>query len=455
MAIGTTFTLGFDGQAVKRGLEAMKLNVKDLQNAGKSLGGAFQNIGKNITSFVTGGLANLASKIAQIGLIAAPLAAIGGVTALGKASSDSASELENLLAQYEIFTGSAEKAQAMFAELRQIAVKSPLELKDIAESSRLLLAMGVSQEKVGKTTDMLSEISAGNAEVMGRLAYAFGQISSLGRLTGTELRQLTETGFNPLEFIMKRTGETMEQVRKRMEDGGVSVKEVEMAMDAATSAGGRFYGLNEKMSRTFSGRVSMMKDQWNQLTASLGEGLNSGLKVAIDAITTKLPEFTAAFSKVGKSIGDAIADAVAGDMDKLKAIGDLIGSTIAAVATAAFQKASAEIFSRGLQGSLRGALGNLTYGVPSGMVDKVQGMIPRANTPSFSDLIDANMQNGGIQGKLDAVLGNRTGGAYQPTSASPNYATSEQGRMEYEARIRHQKRVEELLEQQIKGGAKL
>lgn len=455
MAIGTVFTLGFNGQAVKRGLDMLKADVKIFGKSSGSISGAFKNIGSNLTKYVSGGLANLASKIATLFTIAIPAAIGAGVYSLGKSASDSASELENLIAQYEIFTGSAEKAKEMVAEMRKIAVESPLELKDISEAARLLLAMGVSQEKVAKTTEMLSEISAGNGEVMGRLAYAFGQISSLGRLTGTELRQLTETGFNPLEFIMKRTGETMEQVRKRMEDGKVSVNEVEMAMDAATSAGGRFYGLNEKMSQTFSGRVSMMKDQWNQLTASLGDGLNSGLKVAVDAITKKLPEFTAAFSKVGKSIGDAIADAVAGDMDKLTAIGDLIGSTIAAVATAAFQKASAEIFSRGLQGSLRGFLGNLTYGVPSGMVDKVQGMIPRANTPSFSDLIDSQMINNGIQGKLDAVMGNRTGGAYQPTKASPNYFDSPQGRMDAEFTRKHYQRVEQLLEEQLKAGSTL
>lgn len=454
MGIGATFTLGFNGQAVKRGLDMLKTDVKVFGKSAGSISGAFQNIGKNMFKYISGGLVDLASKVTALFTVAIPAAIGAGVVALGKAASNSASQLETMLAQYEIFTGSAEKAKALFAASREIAVKSPLELKDIAESVRLLLAMGVSQEKVARTTDMLSEISAGNAEVMGRLAYAFGQINSLGRLTGTELRQLTETGFNPLEFIMRKTGETMEQVRKRMEDGGISVKEVEDAMNAATSAGGRFYGLNEKMSRTFSGQVSMMKDQWNQLTATLGDGLNEGLKVAMSAITTKLPEFKEQFSKIGKSIGDAIADAVAGDMQKLTAIGDLIGSTIAAVATAAFQKASSEIFSRGLQGSLKGALGNLTYGVPSGMIDKVQGMIPRASTPSFSDLIDAQMANAGIKGKMDAVLGNRTE-AYQPTIASPNYADSAKGRMEYEATMRHYKRVEELLEQQAKAGPKL
>ena len=166
------------------------------------------------------------------------------MVAFGKAASDSASELENIKTAFEVFLGSKEKVDALVRDLRQIAVKSPLELTDISEGARMLLTYGVAAGDVSDTVERLSEVSAGSAERFQRISYAFGQISSIGRLMGTELRQLTEPGFNPLENIGKRTGETMIDLKARMEDGGIAIDEVRQALIDATSAGGRFFGFN-------------------------------------------------------------------------------------------------------------------------------------------------------------------------------------------------------------------
>jgi tape measure domain-containing protein len=258
-------------------------------------------------------------------------------------------------------------------------------------------------------------VSAGNGEVMGRLTYAFGQITSIGRLMGTELRQLTEAGFNPLEFISKKTGESMIQLKKRMEDGGVSLQEVEEALTAATSAGGRFYGLNEKMSQTFSGRVSMMKDQWVQLTAAMGDGMNRGLKIAIDAVTNGLPKFKEQFMAIGNVIGDAIGEAVAGDMGKLTAIGDLIGSTIAAAATAAFQAGSTGL----VAGAENLARGGIRKGIAVVAGEQTaESVLPNMQGASFKELLDAALINRGIQEKAAAIMGNGPQ-TYIPSASSP------------------------------------
>ena len=393
MAIGTTFTLGFNGAAVQRGLASIGGRLQKLA------GGALKNI---TAGFVAMGAAIGAAAVAGLGLLA-------------KTASESASDMENLNAQFALFTGGAENAKKMLDELRVIATKSPLEMTDIAAGAKNLLVYGVAAEKVTKITNQLSEVSAGNGEVMGRLTYAFGQITSIGRLMGTELRQLTEAGFNPLEFISKKTGESMIQLKKRMEDGGVSLQEVEEALTAATSAGGRFYGLNEKMSQTFSGRVSMMKDQWVQLTAAMGDGMNRGLKIAIDAVTNGLPKFKEQFMAIGNVIGDAIGEAVAGDMGKLTAIGDLIGSTIAAAATAAFQAGSTGL----VAGAENLARGGIRKGIAVVAGEQTaESVLPNMQGASFKELLDAALINRGIQEKAAAIMGNGPQ-TYIPSASSP------------------------------------
>jgi tape measure domain-containing protein len=307
MAIGTTLKIGFDGASVQKGLANLAGSMKKL---------TVQGVGGIVAPF------------AKLGALLAPTALVGGMVAFGKASSDAAANIENMKAQFELFTGSAEKTESLIKDLRKIAVESPLELTDISGGARNLLTYGVAASKVADITRELSEVSAGSAERFDRISYAFGQINSIGRLMGTELRQLTEAGFNPLENISKKTGESMMDLKKRMEDGKISLNEVEDALRDATSEGGRFYGRNAKMAQTFSGRVSMMKDQWSQLTQAFGTGMNDGLKVAIDATTNSIPKFIESFRAIGTYFGQSIYDAVAGDYSKFVAIGEFIGASI-------------------------------------------------------------------------------------------------------------------------------
>jgi len=319
MAVSSTIKLRFDGAAVKRGLLEIKKAFANIASAGFS---AFKN---------------MLSPVMKIAALLGPTAIAAGFTKILKDSSAAASNFENMRSQFELFTGSVQESSDLIKELRQIAIKSPLELSDISEGARNLLTYGVAADKVASITDRLSEVSAGNAERFGRLTYAFGQISSIGRLMGTELRQLTEAGFNPLENISKKTGESMLALKARMEAGKISLKEVEGALKDATAAGGRFYGLNDKMAQTFSGRVSMMRDQWGRLLVDLGSGLNKGLKVAVDAITNRMPEMSEKFKILGGIIGPAIADAVAGDYDRLVGIGNFIGEALKVGISTSFQ----------------------------------------------------------------------------------------------------------------------
>lgn len=310
MAINTTLTLKFNGSEVKKGLA----------DTGKALK-KFAGLG------LIAGMSML-KPFAQLAALLGPTAIVGGLASFAQASSESASRLENLTAEIEIFTGSAKKTQEILGDLRKLAVESPLELSDISDGAKMLLNYGVSANSVTDIVSRLSEVSAGNASRFERLALAYGQASSVGRLMGTELRQFTEAGFNPLEAIAQKTGETMLNLKKRMEDGKVTIDELKESLIKATSEGGRFYGLNKKMSNTFSGRVSMMKDQWDQLTATFGSGMNAGLMKAIDAVSTNLPLFKERFKEIGNIFGYAIGEAVGGDTERFAAIGTLIGEYV-------------------------------------------------------------------------------------------------------------------------------
>jgi tape measure domain-containing protein len=243
-------------------------------------------------------------------------------------ASDKAADMEMLQMSFATLTGSADKAKSMIAEFRQEAQKSPLSTQDYAAAGKTLMAFGMASDDTMETLRMLGDVSMGNSERFGSLALAFAQTTAAGRLMGQEVLQFVNSGFNPLQQISKRTGETMLQLKKRMEDGGISAGEVAQAFRDATGAGGMFFKAIDKGAETMQGKIAAAKDSVDSLYIAFGTGLNEGLKVGIDSINSELPKFTEAFSNAGSTFGQAIGEAVAGDTERLEKIGTFIATVI-------------------------------------------------------------------------------------------------------------------------------
>lgn len=192
------------------------------------------------------------------------------VRAVGKAGS----EVEDLTVQFKVLMGSTKLATDMMKRLEKFAQTTPFQLADLGQGVRTMLAYGVEVGKLEMHLKQLGDVSLGSRERFERLTLAFAQIHSVGRLTGRDLLQLTQAGFNPLKEIAKVTGETIEQLTKRMEQGKVPVEEIDEAFRSATAAGGQFYKGMKEMSSTVTGLTSTLKDQ---LAAVIRQMLAGGL----------------------------------------------------------------------------------------------------------------------------------------------------------------------------------
>ena len=274
----------------------------------------------------------LSSKIAGIGAAAAGAAA--GYLTLTKAmeflqsSSSKAAGMEDLTIQMGMLAGSTEKARQMIKIFRDEAAKSPLSSEDYAKAAKTLMAFGMSADDSLPIMRSLADISMGNSERFESLALAFAQTTAAGRLMGQEVLQFVNAGFNPLQQISLRTGESMATLKKRMEDGGISAKEVTQAFIDATSAGGKFYKAIELGANTTSAKIAQTKDNIDKLQIAFGTGFNEGLKNALNAANNILPKLEGRFKNAGEFIGIAITDAISGNTKKFELIGELIGAAI-------------------------------------------------------------------------------------------------------------------------------
>jgi tape measure domain-containing protein len=193
-----------------------------------------------------------------------------------------AAEFEQAQTGFEVFLGSAEKARDLLAEMLAFSVKSPLNMPELQRSALTLLQYGAAGEDVMSTMRQLGDVSRGNADRFQLLTLAMSQVISKGRLQGSELRQLTESGFNPLSVIAEQTGMSIGELIKVMEAGGISTKHVMDALKAATSEGGRFFGMLEKQSQTLAGRWATLKESTGLLAMQMATALTPALKSLVE-----------------------------------------------------------------------------------------------------------------------------------------------------------------------------
>lgn len=198
-------------------------------------------------------------------------------------------QMETYQTSFEVMTGSYETAANLVEELKTRAAATPFDLTDLADTTQLLMNYGFTTDNVISSMEMLGDIAQGDSEKLSRIALAYGQMTSAGKVTLQDVKQMIEAGFNPLQEIVETTGESMGSLYDRISDGTISVDEITAAMVRSTSEGGKYYKSMDKQSQTLQGRWNTLKDTFAAATGKLTKGIsdwlsNKGIPAANKAI---------------------------------------------------------------------------------------------------------------------------------------------------------------------------
>lgn len=247
--------------------------------------------GNGIGSKLKGWRKDFAQSLPGADLISNPVSLAGaGITGFWSAT-QKAMQADKEKMKLQVLTGSQEIGQTLYDSLTKYATDTVFgtELYDMATT---MLANGIKDSDVMPMMKMLGDISMGDANKLGSLSLAFAQVQGKGHLAGQELLQLINAGFNPLQVLSEKTGESMGSLTKRMSDGEISVSEVRKAMELATGKGGRFYDMINKVAQTPSGRLEQLRGQLDQMMVKIG--------TVFLPIASKMMSF---FSWIGEKIG--------------------------------------------------------------------------------------------------------------------------------------------------------
>ena len=212
------------------------------------------------------------------------LALGAGLVSLAKTGIEAAMTMEGLTAQFTVMTGSAEKAKGVISEIADFAAKTPFDKLGLSNAAKTLMAFGMEADKVVPTLKMLGDVAGSDQNRLNSLALVFGQIQSTGKLTGGDLLQLINQGFNPLNTLSKISGKSMAELKDAMSEGGISADMVTLAFQAATSEGGLFFGNLEAQSQTLQGRISTLKDNFVTALQNMAGAFLPLMKAGVDVL---------------------------------------------------------------------------------------------------------------------------------------------------------------------------
>ena len=289
--------LGKESDGSSKQVKNLSNNMNDADSASKKLGDGF--------TVLKGAMANLASQaISKV---------VDGFKSLVGGAVDYQKSMEYYTTSFTVMTGSADKASETVQKLAEIGAATPFDMPQLADATSLLMNFGFSADDAVDSMMMLGDISQGNADKLNSIARAYGKMNSAQKVSLEDINMMIDAGFNPLQEISEKTGESMKSLYDRISKGTMSVDEITESMKRSTSEGGKYFQSMDAQSQTLDGRLSTLSDTIN---SKLGEALQPILQKAADEW---IPNITNAIDNMDVDSVVSVID------DIVSAVGDLFG----------------------------------------------------------------------------------------------------------------------------------
>lgn len=226
-------------------------------------------------------------------LLTGKLKQMSGLLLGGMGLKELASRIISVRAEFEsmetslkvLLGGNEERLNNIMGQIKEYALASPLNTKDMVGAVQMMTSFGIEAEKSIDYLKAIGDISMGDAGKFNSLALAFSQMSSAGKLMGQDLMQMVNAGFNPLEEISRKTGKSIGELKNEMSKGAITSKMVQDAFISATSAGGKFYGMASEGAKTLNGQISMLQESFDNMFNEIGSKGEGVVMNAVKAAT--------------------------------------------------------------------------------------------------------------------------------------------------------------------------
>jgi tape measure domain-containing protein len=195
----------------------------------------------------------------------------GAMIAAGGAGIKFAAENERLKKSLENMLGSANEAEKVFQQWRDLGTSPGLSIEEVFALGKSLVSLGNDAGYATATIKAMGDIAAGSGASFGTISGIYEKVRAQGQLTLRDLNQMQQQGI-PIVAELAQSFETSEtHIKELASRGKIGFPELEKAFAAMASSSGKFAGAMDKLSGTTLEKLSTATDDARQALAAFGE----------------------------------------------------------------------------------------------------------------------------------------------------------------------------------------
>ena len=195
------------------------------------------------------------------------------------------SEFQQLEISFGTMLKSKEKANALMAELIDLAAKTPFGLQEVSEGAKRLLAFQIPAQEVTETLRRMGDVAAGLGVPMGQLIHVYGQVKAQGKLMTNDLYQFMNAGIPIIAELSKVVGKSETEIKDMVSAGKIGFPEVQAVIKNMTNEGGLFFNLMAEQSKSLGGQISNLQDNFDQMLNEIGKASEGAVSGAISSVS--------------------------------------------------------------------------------------------------------------------------------------------------------------------------
>lgn len=261
------FEVRADQTDIKKDIEAIKKQFESLtektKEEGKKQAEVWQNLVKGATAYFT----------------------LQGASAFIKQVVAVRSQFQQLEISFGTMLKSKEKANALMAQMTDLAAKTPFGLEEVSEGAKRLLAFQVPAEEVTETLRRMGDVASGLGVPMGQLIHVYGQVKAQGKLMTNDLYQFMNAGIPIIAELSKVVGKSETEIKDMVSAGKIGFPEVQAVIKNMTNEGGLFFNLMAEQSKSLGGQISNLGDSFDQMLNEIGKASEGYISGAIKGVS--------------------------------------------------------------------------------------------------------------------------------------------------------------------------
>lgn len=195
------------------------------------------------------------------------------------------SEFQQLEISFGTMLKSKEKANALMAQMTELAAKTPFGLQEVSEGAKRLLAIQVPAEEVTETLRRMGDVAAGLGVPMGQLIHVYGQVKAQGKLVTNDIYQFMNAGIPIIAELSKVVGKSETEIKDMVSAGKIGFPEIQAVIKNMTSEGGLFFNLMAEQSKSLGGQISNLQDNFDQMLNEIGKASEGAVSGAISSVS--------------------------------------------------------------------------------------------------------------------------------------------------------------------------